>query len=196
VGESTPDPAHLRRLAQAFADMDYHLVVATDQEAALLKEAGSTLPVAVFGPEPTLRTLATAHGPVAAIIFPATASPQNMHAVEAMAQTARSSSGLVIGISPWGADAETAFLAAYPQALDILLGAGPGPGSGGLFSNNGAQVWLRPYAGGKAVGQLRIPSLPAPGTKVSWKPGESLWATAIPLTDTIPDDPYIRSLFP
>ncbi len=188
------DPERLHRLGQAFQRLRYDLMAVTAAEDAALRAAQVDLPREVFGPTPQLRFLSSPAGPVAVIVFPA--SPADLQAVIALAEEARHQAGLVIGLSPWGAEAEQAMLATAPQALDLLLGAGPGPGSGGLFMNDGATVWLRPYTEGKTVAEVRIPTLPQPGTKVRWQPGDNLTATAIGLTHFIPSDPEIAALFP
>lgn len=194
AGEFAGSPEHLRRLGQAFARLDYSLVAVTAAEDAALQAAGVDLPREVFGDAPRLRLVTTPAGQVAVLLFPA--SPADGDAVARLAEEARQRAGLVIGLSPWGADAEQAFLTAHPQALDLLLGAGPGPGSGGLFLHEGAVVWLRPYGEGKTVAEARIPRLPPPGTKTAWRPGETMTATAIPLTHFVASDPGMAALFP
>ncbi|BDV01008.1 hypothetical protein TDMWS_10930 [Thermodesulfomicrobium sp. WS] len=195
LGESAPEPAHLRRLAQAFARLDYDLVAVTPTEDEALGAAKADLSRQVFGAAPTLSLHTTPEGTLAIILFPAMPETDRRgDATFRMAQAARQKAGVVIGVSAWGADAEEAWLTAHPEALDILLGAGPGPGSGGLFVGNGATVWMRPYADGKTVGEIRIQKFPPAGTKATWRPGDNISATAIPLTHFVADDPEITAI--
>jgi hypothetical protein len=195
LGESAPEPAHLHRLAQAFARLSYDLVAVTPTEDEALRTAKVNLSRQVFGAAPALFLRKTPEGTLAIILFPAMPeTDRHDDATFRMAQRARHKAGVVIGVSPWGADAEEAWLTAHPEALDILLGAGPGPGSGGLFVGNGATVWMRPYADGKTVGEIRIQKFPPAGTKATWRPGDNISATAIPLTHFVADDPEIAAI--
>lgn len=166
----------------------------TETEDQSLRAAGIDLSRQVFGAHPTLHLRKTPEGTLAIILFPATFSPEKGDAAARMAQAARHEAGVVIGISPWGADAENAWLTSHPAVLDILLGAGPGPGSGGLFVGDGATVWMRPYGDGKTVGEIRIQRFPPAGTKATWRPGDNLSATAIPLTHFVASDPDVNAI--
>lgn len=109
----------------------------------------------------------------------------------------RREADVVIGISPWGAHAEQAFLerfAAATQPYDVLLGGGPGPGHSGRIAGGGSATWLRPYPQGKAVQWLRLDGLPKKRPDVWLKRETDVRFGSVSLDGSVPEDKTINDL--
>lgn len=109
------------------------------------------------------------------------------------AQTARQDATIVIGLSLWGGAYEESFLKRNPDALDILLGSGPGRGFAGKQNAPGQTIWVRPYTKGATVAMIDILALP--GAKGShWALGLDVMTTSHALYDSIPSSLTVLEL--
>lgn len=109
----------------------------------------------------------------------------------------RGEADVVIGISPWGMQAEQSFLEHFTgsaQPFDVLLGGGPGPGHGGKMSAGGFTAWLRPYSQGKAVHVLRLENIPKRQRQAQAKREGDVRFDVVSLDDKIPADRAVDSL--
>lgn len=102
---------------------------------------------------------------------------------------------LIIGLSCWGADREQNFLERRGEAFDMLFGSGDGPGYPGLYLRDDRVLWVRPSTRGKVMLAVTIPELPAPGTKVVWKPDSTVMVHTYPLNGNYAADPEVDKLF-
>ena len=105
---------------------------------------------------------------------------------------------LVIGVSPWGYEAEHALLGTLAPAFDVLLGGGLGKGVSGRVEADGSIVWARSHIKGRSVQILRI---------LAWPMGEHPWvqektvSSELKILDAqIPEDPemshFMTTAFP
>jgi hypothetical protein len=117
---------------------------------------------------------------------------QFLERVRKLVQEADEDSSLVVAVSPWGAQGERYFLESGPGPVDILLGAGPGPGLNGMLQNNGQTLWFRAYDEGKGVTLIDIKNLPSGS---GWKQGRDIVFKTVPLKENIREAPEITSLF-
>ncbi|MBU1004165.1 MAG: hypothetical protein KKE73_16760 [Proteobacteria bacterium] len=95
-------------------------------------------------------------------------SPMMMKAVVRKAESLSQRADMVIGLSPWGGDAERVLLDKYAPPLHLLFGAGPGPGLAGKFTRAGKTLWVRSYKRGKAVHVIGIRRLPTADSNWKW----------------------------
>ncbi len=137
---------------------------------------------------------------VALLLFPALApglksAPQVVgQAVADKALSLRERADLVIGISPWGVAAEEDFLVSRGHTVDILLGAGPGPGFLARPMAQDAVLWIRAYAQGKTVHQVTIKSLPRRTPDWKWVRDQNVAVLLQSLTETITNDSDMDAL--
>ncbi|NJB66732.1 hypothetical protein GGQ74_000372 [Desulfobaculum xiamenense] len=108
---------------------------------------------------------------------------------------------LVVAVSPWGYTGELAFLTENPPAVDIMLGAGPGPGLAGRFEAEAKTFWVRAYSKGRAVHILRINEWPDRARKDwHWEREANLVLDFRPLRETVDADAdmaqFVREHFP
>lgn len=109
----------------------------------------------------------------------------------------RGEADVVIGISPWGMQAEQSFLEHFigsAQPFDVLLGGGPGPGHGGKMSAGGFTAWLRPYSQGKAMHVLRLENIPKRQRQAQAKREGDVRFNVVSLDDKIPADRAVDTL--
>nr|WP_144301617.1 hypothetical protein [Oceanidesulfovibrio indonesiensis] len=109
------------------------------------------------------------------------------------AQTARQDATIVIGLSLWGAAYEESFLQRNPDALDILLGSGPGRGFSGRQNAPGQTIWVRPYTKGATVAMIDILILPG-AEGGHWALGMDVMAASHSLYDSIPSSLTVLEL--
>lgn len=103
---------------------------------------------------------------------------------------------LLIGVSPWGRDAERAFAHKADSLYHIILGGGPGYGFGAsILGKNDGLIWARPEGLGAAVNIVEINAWPDPAFHM-WGREANFNADLIMLGPSVPSDPLIVKLFP
>ncbi len=186
-------------MAKAYSGLGYQAgqVIALERDA--LGEAKAGTP-AGFTPATALETklIETKAGTVGLVLLPELTSPapsdaQFAQAAEA-ARSMRAKADLVIGISPWGLDAEQLLAGRSEGAFHILLGSGKGRGTPGLFAAFDKTLWVRPYAEGKAVGRIEILAMPGKDSAFKWQKDVNVRFDVVPLKDDIMDDPDTAAL--
>lgn len=100
---------------------------------------------------------------------------------------------MVVGISPWGSQAEADYLEGHRPDLDILLGAGSGVGFMAKPENNGRTLWMRTYTKGKAVYQIDVLAWPS-GKGFKWEEKKNYQSKALLLDDAVKPDPDMERL--
>ncbi|MGE4265667.1 MAG: hypothetical protein AB7E46_14480 [Desulfovibrio sp.] len=153
-------------VGEAFAALGYDAMMLTPGDVAVL---GGTLPKllvpwAMTPGKVATRTLNRQGLSIGLVFFPEQGKPgerppdKDMEDVQAEALRLRPKVDVVIGVSPWGAEAEQIFLDRFSTApaFDVLLGGGFGQGNRGKLAAGGATAWLRPYTKGKAVHVVRV----------------------------------------
>ncbi len=189
-------------LAQAHAAMHYELSALMPEEFNWLQKNGATPPAgsAVFAPTPRSVVRDTPGGAVGFVLLPRlplgadTPPQQTVDAVVAEARALAGRTKLVVGLSPWGAVAEDAFLQNAPHVLDILLGAGPGPGIAGRFTPDGLTFWGRTYGRGKALHVIHIGQWPTRDAAWKWVKDGNLRLQFSSLTQDVPSDQDMRRM--
>lgn len=157
-------------IGQAYGVLEYDAMMLTPADVAVL---GQDMPVA-------LKTWMVPPGKVVSkiierknmriglVYFPVLTTPEavpsvaDMEAVRKETLTMRSAVDVIIGISPWGAQAEQAFLDKFngtSEPLDVLLGGGLGPGNRGILEPNSATAWVRPFSKGKYLSLVRLENI-------------------------------------
>ncbi len=157
-------------IGEAFAALGYDALMLTPGDVAVL---GGTLPksLAPWAMTPgkvATRTLNRQGLSIGLVFFPEQEKPgerpsdKGMGDVQAEALRLRPKVDVVIGVSPWGAEAEQVFLDRFSiaPAFDVLLGGGLGQGNRGKLAAGGATAWLRPYTKGKSVHVVRLENIP------------------------------------
>ena len=202
VSAAPPEPEKIPAIAKAQAQIGYDAAAITPDEVRLLADKKTAPPAGftVLDQTPQTRTLTVAGKSVGLLFFP---MPKDLSApvpdklMETVAKTAadlRGKVALVIGVSPWGALDEEAFVNSRPGAVDVLLGSGGGSGFAARTPANGKTLWTRAYIKGKTVNRLDLLALPgAPG--FAWKPGDTFEAQVVPLDGAYPQDEAIEGLF-
>ena len=190
-------------LHAAFGSMPYAAVylgpaTTADWQRRNLALLPNSLPVA---DQPVTRVFPAGRLTTACIFLPPGAnadgspSPDQILAAQRAAGEARSTNDLVIAISPWGIQAENALAPSLGGYFHILLGGGKGiavPGQASGESGFPGPLWLRSDRRGRAVNELAIHALPAPGTP--WLEGIHFSSRLLFLDHTLPEDKTIRDL--
>ena len=197
-----PDPHRLPAISQALSRIGYDAGALLPDEAAYLKNADAPIPAGfdVLEKKPRTKVLTVAGVPVGIVFFPPPpdltkpAPPAIGDAVAQAAKALRPSVRLVIGLSGLGMPDEEAFLAAHPDALDVLLGSGISAGTAGRVGPQGKTLWARAYTRGKTVNRVDLLALPD-GADFAWTPNGNFKAEVINLDEAYPADPEIKKLF-
>lgn len=195
-------PEAAKALGAAHARLPYDLGLAMPAEAAWLADNGAALPSSfrVAGPHPASGTLLAGQVRVGVVLFPvlptdaAKAPPDLGREVAEAARALRGSTDLVVGISPWGATAEADFLDIHGQTVDLLLGAGPGPGFPARPMAEDKVLWARPYSQGKSLLQIAVKSLPRRTPDWKWVREGNAAVLLQSLTENITNDPDMAAL--
>ena len=146
------------------------------------------------------KVLAVAGKSVGLVLFPmlrdvSAPVPEKLMDVTAKAAAAlRGKVALVVGVSPWGALDEEAFINSRPGAVDVLLGSGGGSGFPARTSKDGKTLWTRAYIKGKTVNRLDLFALPG-ARDFTWKTEGAYKAQVTPLDTAYPQDQAIEALF-
>lgn len=199
--ETDRHPAVIGSLKRAYDLLGYDIALMAPADALVFSHAGLEAGGSWSGPfvKPQLIVRDVPGGSLAFVLFPDSGrhDPDMEEEVARFARSVRSEGrhNLVIGVSTWGADRETAFIDRLGDAFDIVLGSGPGPGYAGLYMREGRLLWVRPFTKGRNVNSVTIPALPAPGQKIVWEPQGSIYTEAVPLGGNVASDPQIDALF-
>lgn len=194
-------PGLAKALAAAHAALKPDLLVLTPGEADWLAAQGATAPAHhTLSSRAQGVVLPTPGGPVGVVLFPplppdAEAPPDAMaQDVIRQARELAARVRLVVGVSPWGELAEDRFLRTAGPVVDILLGAGPGPGVAGRFTPDGKTFWARSYGLGKALHAVRIAAWPERTPAWQWVRDENLRLDFLGLTEAFAADPAMQTL--
>jgi hypothetical protein len=202
VSAAPPEPGKLPAVAKAHAALAYDVLTLSPQEVKILADNKAALPggAVQLDQTPTTRVVTIGGKAVGLVFFPmpkdasAPVSDKLMEVTAKAATELRGKAALVVGISPWGALDEEAFINSRAGAVDILLGSGGGSGFASRTSKDGKTLWTRAYIKGKTVNRLDLLALPGqPG--FVWKVGENFMAKVDPLDEAFPQDPAIEQLF-
>ena len=110
---------------------------------------------------------------------------------------AASRADLLIGISPWGFQAELQSRAVLAQYFQMLLGAGGGSAFGlELDSANPSLLWSRADHDGRSLMLLELLDIPAKGMPPTWLRGLNVHGEELRLTPDIPEQPEMLRLLP
>lgn len=191
----------MRDLKKAYELLDYDIFVLSPSDSTFLKRAGvKPLPSwhrALVKPEVLIRQVPD--GLLVFVLFPdmgfdnQAATDKLARITESLRKSARYN--LIIGISTWGWAREKTFLETYPDAVDVLLGSGDGPGYSGIYVNNNATLWVRAFSKGKSLQSITFPSLPKPNRHIQWRPRESVFTAMILLGRETASDMQIQAIF-
>lgn len=147
--------------------------------------------------EPKAVILDTPKGKVGVVYFPEAKKPgddpteQVAQAVVKKLKELRPSVKLLVGVSPWGVQAESDFLEKSKPDLDILLGSGTGVGFKAKPAEGGRTLWMHTYSKGKAIYTIDV--LAWPGAKgFKWDMGTNFTTEAVVLDDTYAPDPAME----
>lgn len=100
---------------------------------------------------------------------------------------------LVVGISPWGFQAERFALPRLAGTFHLLLGAGAGaPLTAEVFDDAPSVLWSRADVDGRGVIVLDLIQPPARGQ--NWNPLTAVWAREIEIAPPLPVDPEMERL--
>jgi 2',3'-cyclic-nucleotide 2'-phosphodiesterase (5'-nucleotidase family) len=202
ISAAPPQPEKLPAVAAAQARLGYDAGAITPDEVRTLTAQKAVPPpgFTVLGSEPATKLVTVAGKSVGLVFFP---MPKDISAPvpeKLLAATARAAAALrgqqvalVVGVSPWGALDEEAFINTHSGAVDVLLGSGGGSGFPARTSKDGKTLWTRAYIKGKTVNRLDLLSLPT-GNGFTWKDG-TYKAQVTALDAAYPQDPAIESLF-
>ena len=202
VSAAPPQPAKLPAVATAQSRMGYDVAVITPDELKVLAANKATPPAGftVLGEEPQTKILSVAGKSVGLVFFPmprdisAPVPEKLMDATARAAAALRGKVALVVGVSPWGALDEEAFINSRPGAVDVLLGSGGGSGFPARTSKDGKTLWTRAYIKGKTVNRLDLFALPG-ARDFTWKTEGAYTAKVTPLDTAYPQDQALEALF-
>jgi hypothetical protein len=109
-------------------------------------------------------------------------------------QHLRSTTRLVVAMSPWGYAQELELLKSAGPLPDVLLGSGPGIGLAGQLSASGKTAWVRAFAQGKSITRIEIMALPEHNSTFKWTEEKNIRMTLFGLTDHYPEEPHMLAL--
>jgi hypothetical protein len=202
VSAAPPEPEKIPAIARAQDRIGYDAGSLSPGEAKLLA-AKKAIPPAAFtllDGTPQTKVVSVAGKAVGLVFFPmprdesAPVPDKLMDAVAKAAGDLRGKTALVVGVSPWGALDEEAFVNSRPGVVDVLLGSGGGSGFGARTPKGGKTLWTRAYIKGKTVNRLDLMALPG-APDFTWKPGDTFVAQVVPLDQAYPQDQAIEGLF-
>lgn len=187
---------------KAYKMLGYDRVYITPEEHAWLEKYGKApLPDSfrTLGDKP-FTEIVDVHGLKMGIVgFPV--PPQffeptqaDVDTIIAAAEALRPQVDILVGVSPWGREHEDYFIQHAKPVLDVLLGAGKGPGMRGVLGGAGRTFWVRSLTKGKYMILVDAKAMPKE-TGYRWKTPETINDTFVELDVHIPDDKEVRSLF-
>lgn len=172
--------------------------------ARWFRKEGGRLPSGFteVGVEPVVRRFERGGIWAAVIFFPPlgleqtdriTTSPQLANVLAAGRQAR--DADLVIGVSPWGREAEQAALPQLGQVYHILLGGGPGaPSPCAVPDNAPGLLWSRADRRGRAIIVLDLLELPGRNPAHAWIQEVNIHAREALLDQTVPEDPEMAAV--
>ncbi|MDL2316337.1 hypothetical protein LJC59_04575 [Desulfovibrio sp. OttesenSCG-928-A18] len=189
-----PDDARLALAAHNLLRVDAGWL--SPKAALWLKGTNGKIPTGyiAMGDKVVTRIVDTAAGKIGLVFFPQGPVPEKAPTPEqeeqalAAGKALHGKVNLVIGISPWGAVGETAFLRKASGVFGCLLGSGEGIGFAQSLSEARGVFWVRPDSQGRAINVLEILEMPAPGTTPEWLEGVTFRANMDFLDDSCPTD--------
>lgn len=190
---------------QAYESLEYDAMMITPADAAVL---GPDMPEALkawITPSGKVmsRVIERKNLRIGLVFFPVLNSPEaaptdaDMEAVRKEALNIRPTVDVVIGVSPWGFQAEQAFLGKfkeYPQPLDVLLGGGHGSGNRGKLEADSSTIWARAFSKGKAVNMVRLEKISDRHAESYRKHESEVRFDLIVLEEQAPVDPRMDNL--
>lgn len=202
VSAAPPEPAKLPAVAKAHERLGYDVFALTPDEVKVLaaNKAATPAGAVVLDASPQTKLLTVGGKTVGVVYFPMpkdVSAPVPDKLMEATAKAAadlRAKAALVVGVSPWGAIDEEAFINTRSGAVDVLLGSGGGSGFASRTSKDSKTLWTRAYIKGKTINRLDLLALPG-GGGFTWKIGENFTAKVQPLDEAFPQDAAIEGLF-
>ena len=202
-GLENPTPDLARALAKAYRALDFDAVYCVGDEADWMKDSGAEAPESLVTATTSiqLREYETHGVRVGVIYLPKLlkgadrASETLMDSVARKAKSLAERTDVVVGVSPWGAAGEAAFLSYAPGVVDVLLGGGPGPGLAGRFMAGGKTFWARAYTMGKAFHVIRLGELPRrDDPEFRWIRDENIALDFTVLDKNVPDEPTMAAM--
>lgn len=172
--------------------------------ARWFRKEGGKLPsgFAEVGAEPVVRRFERGGFRAAVIFFPTlgidqagqiTASPQ-LASVLAAGRQVRDAD-LLIGVSPWGLEAEQAALPQLGQVYHVVLGGGPGaPFPCAVPDNAPGLLWSRADRRGRSIIVLDLLELPGRNPAHAWIQELNVHAREAVLDQTVPEDPEMAAV--
>ena len=195
------DEAYLPLLT-AYGSLGYDAGALSVEEAKRFSSLGAALPaggLALVPKEPVSTVVERSGRKIGVVFFPEGKKPgdgPDEKAAQAIARKLKELKGavdLLVGVSPWGTQAENDYLEKAKPDLDILLGSGSGVGFSAKPANAGRTLWMRTYSKGKAVYTVDV--LAWPGAKnFKWEPGTTFTTQAVALDDTFTADPAMEKM--
>jgi hypothetical protein len=204
VSAAPPEPDKIPAIATAHERLAYDAMAISPGEAKLLAEKKASPPKGsiLLDQSPVTRIVPIGGQSIGLVFFPMPKDPSApvpdklMDATAKAAAELRGKVSLIVGISPWGAIDEEAFINTRSGAVDVLLGSGGGSGFSSRTSKDGKTLWARSYIKGKTVNLLELMALPGPtGKPLIWKLGDNFSAKVDPLDGAYPQDESIEKLF-
>jgi len=200
-GDAPPDPKELPALAKAYGMLGYSAGYLGAAEGKALSEAHASLPPGflVAGEAPQKAVYTVGGNKIGVVFFPelgraAKPSDAMTQAIEREAASLRGEVKLVIGISPWGSDAERYYLEHAKPSVDVLLGGGPGIGLTARPDASGKILWMRCFSKGKTLDTLDLMAWPG-GADFKWMDKGNYAFQIISLGDDFAAAPEIDALF-
>jgi len=183
-------------LKRAFEALGYDLGVLTPETARRMREKADGIPRGWLAQQDRTRSrvLRSGNQTIGVLVFPTERGENGYSEIAATARKMSSKTSLLIGLSPWGARKEKDFLRQRPEAVDILLGSGPGPSFKAKTPDSGKTLWVRAYSEGKAVHRIDLAHLEPQNPKRSWVPGENVSIRLIMLRQHIREHPSLREI--
>lgn len=190
---------------QAFESLGYDAMMLTPEDASVL---GADMPEAlkawVTPPgKVTSKIIERKNLRIGLVYFPVLATPEtpptdaDMNAVRKEALNLRPNVDVIIGVSPWGIQAEQAFLKKFKevqQPLDVLLGGGHGSGNRGKLEADSTTAWVRPFSKGKSVSVVRLENISNRHAESYVKHESDVRFDLVVLDDKAPIDPAMDNL--
>ncbi len=189
-------------LVKAYDMLRYDAGVLSPAEAknfADMKIAGPQGWLTLEAKAPVVKMLTTNVGKVAVVFLPVGKkpgdgpTPDQEQAIARALKDARSQARLVVGVSPWGVQAESDYLENAKPDLDVLLGSGSGVGFSAKPAQASRVLWMHTYSKGKAI--YTVDLLALPGEKgFKWELGTNYLTQAVVLDDTYTPDQAMTGL--
>jgi hypothetical protein len=199
--EGDRHPSTVEQLKRAYGLLGYDIFLLSPTDAVLLKNTKTQIPRGWQAPldEPLLVERNVPGGRLAFVLFPDAGRPdpamERRLAGFARDLRAKERYNLVMGVSTWGAERESAFIEEAEPVFDIILGSGDGPGYSGLYLRDNRVLWVRAFTKGKSVHSVTVPVLPAPGEKAVWSPEQNVRTVVRALGDDVAPVPEIQGIF-